>query len=236
MRIATCDDEREYCDQVEFFVTRLGEELQMKLQCDKYTSGADLLKNNFQKYKIIFLDIDMKSENGLEIAEKIRESNSKIEIIFLTALIQYAVDGYKVRAYRFLVKPMEYDDFVFQVKGLFLRLGQLEKNNLLVKREGQDYMVKIEDLLYIEVLNHDLTYHCTKNDITAPGIMRKVEIHLKEHCFVRIHNSFIVNMKFIARVQSQLLTLTDGTELPLARSKKDTFRRAYLDFWGDELG
>ena len=53
---------------------------------------------------------------------------------------------------------------------------------------------------------------------------------------MRIHNSFIVNMKFIARVQSQRLTLTDGTELPLARSKKDTFRRAYLDFWGDELG
>ena len=165
MLIATCDDERQYCNQVECFVTRLGEELQMKLQCDKYTSGAELLKNNLQKYKIIFLDIDMKSENGLDIADQIRESNSKIEIIFLTALIQYAVDGYKVRAYRFLVKPMEYDDFVFQVKGLFLRLGQLEKNNLLVKREGQDYMIKIEDLLYIEVLNHDLTYHCTKNDM-----------------------------------------------------------------------
>ena len=224
MLIATCDDERQYCDQVEFFVTRLGEEL----QCDKYTSGADLLKNNFQKYKIIFLDIDMKSENGLEIAEKIRESNSKIEIIFLTALIQYAVDGYKVRAYRFLVKPMEYDDFVFQVKGLFLRLGQLEKNNLLVKKEGKDFMVKIEDILYID--------HCTKKDITAPGMMRKVEISLKEHCFVRIHNSYVVNMRFIEQVQSQRLTLLDGTELPLARSKKDTFRRAYLDFWGDELG
>lgn len=236
MLIATCDDEPQYCDQVECFVTKLGEDLKIKLQCDKYTSGAELLKNNFQQYQIIFLDIDMKDENGIDIAEKIRENNIKVEIIFLTALIQYAVDGYKVRAYRFLVKPIEYDDFVFQVKELFLRLDHLEKSNFILTKEGQDYTVKIEDVMYIEVLDHNLTYHCTKYDITAPGIMRKIEKRLKEHCFVRVHNSFIVNMRFIERVQSQSLILKDGTELPLARSKKDAFRRTYLDFWGDELG
>lgn len=236
MLIATCDDEPQYCDQVESFVKRLGEDLKIEFQCHKYTSGAELLKNNFQQYKIIFLDIDMKNENGINIAEKIRQSNLNIEIIFLTALIQYAVDGYKVRAYRFLVKPIEYDDFVFQVKELFLRLHYLEKSHLVLIKEGQDYTVKIEDILYVEVLNHDLTYHCRRYDITAPGTMGKVEKQLKEHRFIRIHNSFIANMRFIESVQSHKLILKDGTELPLARSKKDMFRRAYLDFWGDELG
>lgn len=236
MLIATCDDEPQYCDQVEYYVTKLGENLKINLQCDKYTSGAELLKNNFQQYQIIFLDIDMKDENGIDIAEKIRENNVKVEIIFLTALIQYAVDGYKVKAYRFLVKPIEYDDFVFQVKDLFLRLNHLEKSRLVLTKEGQNYTVKIEDILYVEVFNHNLTYHCTKYDITAPGIVRKIENRLKEHGFVRVHNSYLVNMKFIERVQSQSLILKDGTELQLARSKKDAFRRTYLDFWGDELG
>ena len=95
MLIATCDDEIKYCEQVECFLTRLEESLGIEIKCDKYCSGAELLKSNFNQYKIIFLDIDMLTENGINIAEKIREKNQQVEIVFLTALIQYAVEGYK---------------------------------------------------------------------------------------------------------------------------------------------
>lgn len=236
MLVATCDDELQYCEQVEAFMTRLGDELGIETRCDKYKSGAELLNNPFHQYQIIFLDIDMKDENGIDIAEKIRESSQEIEIIFLTAFIQYAVEGYKVRAYRFLVKPIDYDDFVFQVKELLVRLHQKGEGRLTVTKEGQDYTIPIEDILYIEVMNHTLTYHCTKYDMTVSGTMTGVEKRLKDHCFARIHNSYAVNMRRIEKVRSQSVVLRGGTTLPLARSKKDAFRRLYLEFWGDELG
>ena len=236
MLIATCDDDIQYCEQVECFVTRLGESLGIEVKCDKYQSGADLLDEDFCKYGIIFLDIDMINENGINVAEKIREKDQRVEIIFLTALIQYAVEGYKVKAYRFLVKPVEYDDFKFQLSDLMLRIDNFEKSNLVLTKDGQDYTVKIEEIMYIEVIDHYLTYHCVNYDLTVVGTMKKAENNLKGHYFVRIHNSYTVNMRYISKVKSQYLILENGIELPLSRGKKEKYRKVYLDFWGDELG
>ncbi len=236
MLIATCDDEIKYCNQVEEFSKKLAQTLGIEVQCDKYESGTELLKKDIRQYKIIFLDIDMKDENGIHIAEKIREIDKKVEIIFLTALIQYAIEGYRVNAYRFLVKPMEYNDFEFQLAELFVRINRFEKSNLKLTREGQDYTIKIDDIMYIEVMNHSLTYHCVNYDITVSGTMKKIENSLTGHYFARIHNSYMVNMRYIAEVKSQEIIMKNGTSLSVARSKKDTFRQAYLNFWGDELG
>lgn len=236
MLIATCDDEVQYCEQVEQYIMRLGKALGIEIKCDKYISGSELLGSDYNQYQIIFLDIDIRGENGIEVAENIRKTNEKVEIIFLTEFIQYAVDGYKVKAYRFLVKPVKYDDFVFQLNELFIRINNCEKSNLVLTKEGQKYSIKIQDIIYIEVMNHNLTYHCTNYEITVVGTMKKMENSLKGHYFVRIHNSIIVNMKHIAEVKSQTLLLSNGVELPVTRSKKEAFRRAYLEFWGDELG
>ncbi len=236
MLIATCDDEVQFCKQVELYIKGLGKELGIETKCDKYISGEDLLASDYNKYQIIFLDIELKNENGIDIAEKIRKTNENVEIIFLTAFIQYAVDGYKVKAYRFLVKPVNYDDFVFQLNELFIRINNYEKSNLLLTKEGQKYNIKIQDIIYIEVMDHNLTYHCANCEITVVGTMKKMEKSLNEHYFVRIHNSFMINMKYIAEVRSHTILLKNMVELPVTRSKKEMFRRAYLEFWGDELG
>lgn len=236
MLIATCDDEMQYCEQIEKFITKLGTTLGIDVECDKYDSGSKLLNSNYSKYQIIFLDIIMPDENGIYIAEKIRETNQKVEIIFLTALLQYAIDGYKVRAYRFLVKPIQYEDFVFQLKELFIQLDGIEKNKLELRKYGQSLDIKIKDIIYVEVIDHFLTYHCVNCNLSIRGTMRKLENSLKEHFFFRIHNSYIVNMQYIYEIKNLHLLLKNGEELPIARSKRETFIQAYLDFWGEKLG
>lgn len=236
MLIATCDDEMQYCEQIEKFITKLGDSLGIDVKCDKYSSGKELLNSNYNQYQIIFLDINMPGENGICIAEKIRETNQKVEIIFLTALLQYAIDGYKVRAYRFLVKPIEYEDFVFQLSELLIQLNCIEKNKLTLSQNGQSFCIKINDIIYIEIFNHLLTYHCVNYNLNTRGTMQKLESSLKEHFFFRIHKSYIVNMQYIAEIKSMRLFLKNGEELPISRSKRNTFTQAYLDFWGEKLG
>lgn len=85
MKVAACDDEMIYCNQVENFFKKISKEYRVEIQCDKYTSGLQLLENDINQYSIIFLDIDMEDENGLQVAEKIRKENQTVELIFLTA-------------------------------------------------------------------------------------------------------------------------------------------------------
>ncbi|MCM1159936.1 MAG: LytTR family DNA-binding domain-containing protein [Roseburia sp.] len=236
MLIAVCDDEIEYCNQVENFMTQLGQETSIPIHCDKYTSGEQLLKSDFNQYQIVFLDINIQKENGIRIAEEIRKINQRIEIIFLTAFIQYALDGYRVKAYRFLLKPIEYEDFVFQTKELLLRLHEQKQSCLSLVSQGQKYEIKIEEIYYIEVLNHELTYHCIKGDISINGNLKKVAEQLEGCCFARIHNAYLVNMRQIEKVKNKEILLKDGSCLPLARTRQEEFRQRYLEFWGDELG
>lgn len=236
MLIAVCDDEIEYCNQVENYIIQLGKETDISVRCDKYTSGEELLKSDFNQYQIVFLDINVHEENGIQIAEEIRKINQRIEIIFLTAFIQYALDGYRVKAYRFLLKPIEYEDFVFQTRELLIRLHEQKRNCLSLVSQGQKYEIKIEEIYFIEVLNHELTYHCTKGNISINGNLKKVQKQLEGCCFARIHNAYLINMRQIEKVKNKEILLKDGSCLPLARTKQEEFRQKYLEFWGDELG
>lgn len=236
MLIAVCDDEMEYCNQVEAFLWQLGNELGISIQCDKYISGEDFFKSRFNQYQIVFLDINMQKENGIEIAEKIREVNQTMEIIFLTAYIQYALEGYRVRAYRFLLKPIAYEEFVFQLKELLLRLNDYERNHLKLVSYGQKYELKIEEIYYIEVMNHELTYHCVRGEVSINGNMKQIQERLAQCYFARIHSAYLVNMRQIEKVKNKEIILKNGRSLPLARTKQDEFRQKYLEFWGDELG
>lgn len=228
--IATCDNEIQYCEQVENYITRLGNSLKIDIKCDNYKNGKELLDSNFNQYQIIFLDINIQDENGIHIAEQIRKSNEKVEIIFLSALIQYAVEGYRVNAYRFFLKPIEYKDFAFQLTELLIRLNNYEKNNLILTKGRQKYTIHIDDIIYIEVIDHNLIYHCIDNNITINGTMRKLESDLQGLFFIRIHNSYIVNMRHVIEVKNKNLLLKNGKELPIARSKKESFRQTYLNF------
>lgn len=235
MIIAICDVKLQYCEQIENFVRRLGNSLGIDIKCDKYQNGKDLLESNHNQYQIIFLDVDMPDENGIFIAEKIRKTNQDVEIIFVTALIQYAVEGYKVKAYRFILKPIEYEDFVFQIKDLLLHLNNIEKNSLTLTKKHQTYTVKIDEIIYVEILDHYLTYHCTKYNLTVNGTMRKLENDLKNYSFSRIHNSYLVNLEYISEIKCQTLFMTNGDELPIARSKRDAFRQSYLNFSDEKI-
>lgn len=236
MLIAVCDDEMEYCNQVEAFLWQLGNELGISIQCDKYISGEEFLKSRFNQYQIAFLDINIQNENGIEIAEKIREVNQTMEIIFLTAYIQYALEGYRVKAYRFLLKPIAYEEFVFQLKELLLRLNDYERNHLKLVSYGQKYELKIEEIYYIEVMNHELTYHCVRGEVSINGNMKQIQERLSQCYFARIHSAYLVNMRQIEKVKNKEVILKNGRSLPLARTKQDEFRQKYLEFWGDELG
>ena len=103
MRIAICDDEKIFRDQIKKYILEVSSDSSI----DEYTCGDDLAGSE-SNYDIIFLDIEMPGISGIETAEKLRENGSDADIIFLTSHVEFVYEAFKVRAFRFLQKPIDH--------------------------------------------------------------------------------------------------------------------------------
>ena len=116
--MAVSDDDGSVCDFVSTYTKELAQRSGFRAMVDKFSSGSELLCNEWQKYKMIFLDIEMEGKNGLETAEVLRKDGYQGEIVFISAIPEYCSQGYRYKAYRFLIKPISYEDFSFELDDL----------------------------------------------------------------------------------------------------------------------
>lgn len=236
IKIAVCDDQNEICDQLKKYLKRLSEEENYDIGVDIYNSGEKLLMADYNQYNAIFLDIDMGKKNGIDIAGDIRLINDKVAIIFLTALAQYATAGYRVKAYRFLIKPLEYDSMLIELGGLFNKLNFIDNNYIETDNNGYRFHIDISDIVYIEAQNHTLRYHLRYGDIEAAGTLKGIEERVNICDLVRIHKSYVINMNYIEKVSWSNVIMNCGKELNIARSKACYFKKRYMEYLESKLG
>lgn len=108
IHVAICDDEKEFVSEMRGLIERYSEEKQNEIRISSFANGLELMEHYDKTIDLIFLDIQMKGMDGLKAAEKIRQQDEEVGIIFLTSLKQYALEGYKYRAVNYIVKPMKY--------------------------------------------------------------------------------------------------------------------------------
>ena len=183
---------------------------------------------------VLFIDINMPDLNGLDF---VRSLAMPPLIVFTTAYSQYALEGYKVDAVDYLLKPFSLDDFqraALKVKAQY-ELRQAaeavtsanEDDTLFVKTEHRIVSIHLNDILYIEGMSEYLKIHFTteQKPLTVLLAMKKLEEHLPQH-FMRIHRSYIVNLTRIQEVNKNRVFLDDRTELPIG----DLYREAFQAF------
>jgi DNA-binding LytR/AlgR family response regulator len=185
---------------------------------------------------LIFLDIQMPLINGLDFAQFIKDKTS---IIFTTAFKEYAIDGYKVNAIDYLLKPFSYSSFLSAAKKALTRFetvhaansfvtNQSDKNNgIFVKADYKIIHVLFDDILYIEGLKNYIKIYTSKQPkpiITLMG-MKEIEDELPTNDFIRIHRSFIVQKDKIESINKNRIMVA-GRELPIG----ETYKSAFMSF------
>lgn len=143
---------------IENYIKTILDEENIEYEVIKYCSGEELLEANLKDVDILLLDIKMDNINGMDVARKIRQSGNKMEIIFITSLIDYVQDGYEVKAYRYLLKPINFevryslekiekdlnlDQFVRCHKSFIVNLNYVEniKSNIAILENGEEIPV-----------------------------------------------------------------------------------------------
>ena len=232
IRVAIVDDEREYVEQLAGFFKVYHEQNNTQFICDTYLDGIDLVSENSNVYDIVFLDIDMKLLNGVDTAKKLREYNQQVVIIFLTKLAQYAIRGYEVSAFDFILKPIDYNTFALKMKRILNAVRQaVNDTKIQIRHDGNAIVISARDILYVEVIAHKVIYHTSGGDYEIYGKIKEIERKLAETEFFRCHRAFIVNLKHVTYVGDDEVHIGKHV-IPLSRLKKKDLLVALSNYIG----
>jgi len=235
-KVAICDDELQTRLQLEEYIKRLVEEEGSKVSVHVYDSGEDLMARYDGAYDIIFLDIKMHDVDGIEAARRIREFNKEVCIIFISSMVQYALDCFKVRAFGFLKKPLTYEEFRMEVKEALSNISD-DKNGkeIMVKTGRGTRWVQTHKIRYIEVQNHEIILYMGVSEIRFYGKLKELEDQLKGCGFLRCHSSFLVNCAHIQEIKAMSLLISNGAEVPISKHRKKEFMEELTIYAGGRL-
>lgn len=229
MKVAIVDDEREMRDILTEYIQRFSRESEIEMEPTVFTSGIQFLENYKLIFDIIIFDIDMPGLNGIDTARKLREIDQNVVIIFVTNIAQYAIMGYEVDAVDYIMKPISYFDFSMKFHRTVSKAVQKREHLLQIETAEGIRKLRVSSLVYIEVLSHYLYYHTTKRDYKARGNISDIEKELIKYNFVRIHRSYIINLKYVNKVLSKEVTVL-GKIFPVGRNYKDSLKEEYLKY------
>ena len=233
IHIAICDDEKYFREQIEHLITIYlnKHQLEDKVAIETFSSGKDLCdkKSDVKKYDIVFLDISMDDLNGIETAYKIREYRKDAYIIFVTSFFNYALEGYKVDAFRYIMKDTLEISITECLDGIFEKMrSQIDTINFKFLEGTKS--VFIDKIVFIESQKHKLTFHIITPKAVQYSMYSKlddIEAQLKEYKFLRIHKSYLVNMKYIMKVSNYKVTLTSGDEFVVPKPRYQMVKEEY---------
>lgn len=158
MRIAICDDEEHYISKIKELMTKCCIDSK-KIDFYEFKNGENfLLDYESKKYDIIVLDIEMDGLSGLDVAKEIRKSDSTVIIAFLTSHQEFAVDGYEVNAFRYLLKGQPDEMYIRQLTSIFNEYKQTHIT-FPVQTKSAVYNISVSDIQYFEVFKRMIVVH-----------------------------------------------------------------------------
>ena len=208
-----------------------GQETGTELQITEFTGGTAFLEQYQEDLDLIFMDIMMDGLDGLTTARKLRRRDDKVLLVFVTSMLQYAVQGYSVDAMDFIVKPVTYTGLKLCMDRVVRRLNETTPVRLrFTNREGT-HSVDAAEICYIESLEHKIVVHTVQGEIQSDMSLAAAEKMVKALLFFRCHVSYLVNLRYVDRVSGNDVWV-NGDRLAISRYR----RKDFLEAWSAWLG
>lgn len=233
LKIAICDDDASVRKLICSYVSRICAHHHIEIEpIEQYGHAQMLLERRPQALDILFLDIQMPGLNGIEAAREIRRFDESVTLIFMTSFPQYAVEGYSVQAYNFLIKPIQEDLLEREILPVLKRLSVQSGSRLTFRHEDAYYTIRIREILYAETSGRIAVIHLPDKSCRTSFPMKNMEKLLPKDTFFRIHTGYLVNMDYVTSINKDTVTLKTGIQLPVSKHRKREFINAYMVYVG----
>lgn len=232
---AIVDDDPNIRETLQAALIKDTQRRRIPVQLSVCASGSEFLTLPKEKWDLVLMDVEMPGQNGIETARQLRRVNERATIIFITNYIQYALEGYEVQAFRYLLKPIDAAQFE-QVVGTALdEIHHRQTAYLQLKGRSEIIRLAIDELIYAETERGHLLLHTPAKVLECYSTMEKLEQELKQEAFFRCHSSFLVALEAVRQIEKQDVVLKDGTRVPVSKNRKKGMKQALTNFWGGKF-
>ena len=237
MEFVICDDNQLFLNEFQQKIEEICAKRDWNYKCKLYQHVRTLLAIDLSCVKVVFLDIDMPEINGLKAAKILHDKYPDLIIVFVTAYIEYAPSGYKVNAFRYLLKN-KIDNELEQIIDDIHEKLYLDADNINLKQKNQDIIVSIKNISYFEGTSHRMVIVHTTNSsesIECIGKLSDFEETLKDKGFLRIQKSFLVNMRHVKQISGYNAYMQDGEKIKTSEYNYSVICNTFLKWKGKHL-
>ena len=234
IKIAFCDDDMEVLHQMNELLDRYRVERNEDITYAAFQSPFELLTEIEKGIRpdILFLDVVMPGQNGMDVAKEIRQYDTNMKIIFLTSSPEFAVESYSVGAYFYQLKPIWEESFFRLMDAVLAECEKKKKNSLILRSKDGITRIDLQQLEYCEVLGRKLLFHLEDGAVLeSAGSLDDLAGQLMQYSnFFRPHRSFLVNMEYIQNISSRSIKMVNDADIPIPHGKCSEIKNTYMEY------
>ena len=237
MKIAICDNDMGFVLKLKALIDDYFARCNLTGDYLLFSSPAKLLETDLPAADVIFLDVDMPEINGIEAAGCLRQKYPELVLVFVTDYIEYAPAGYRVDAFRYLLKSRVSQELNSILDEIVDRL-YVDQAAIQVKAGGEDVLLRLKDIVYMEGTGRRrVLVHLAGEEkpLECSGKLAEFEDRLKNDGFLRLQRSFLANARHIKKISGYTAFLDNGAELKVTDKNYNQLRSAFLNWKGKKL-
>ena len=221
LNLLLCDDDETCSAALAHELSRLGKENGILVRIHRYANGMQLLHSYPEKADLVFLDVEMPVMDGIDVGKELRKIDSRVTIIYTTSHAQYAIRGYEVDAFRYLLKPIAYSVLEREILPKMRLLSNDLETRICIRTADGPHFLTRSDINYVETApNHHIRIHAAGCDLLTGGTLSEFELILSDSRFFKCHASYLVNLDSILSIGKTDLKTADQTMIPISKHRR----------------
>jgi DNA-binding LytR/AlgR family response regulator len=234
VQIALVDDDPAEQQQLHALLKQYASTRKIKMQVLVFSDGEEILHRGSAGLDAILLDIHMPHIDGMTAAQRIRETDPDVPLIFVTHRADYALQGYRVAALDFLVKPVEYALLENALDRVAARCTQAAPKYLYLRTGKKQHRLDIRHLIYAESQNHRLLLQTDTEAIQYTGSLRTLEKAIHSYGFFCCHAAYLINLERVEYLDGSDI-LVNGYRIPVSKHRRKQLLEQLASRWGAQL-